>query len=121
MNMSQVLDYALVNRRRVGARHARRAAKIAALLSTTILATGCSSLDRLRLLGDTPPLSAINNPTAAPGYKPVQMPMPAPQPAIYQPNSLWRTGSRAFFKARTPDRRHSDRDYQYQRSGQLAK
>ena len=24
--------------------------------------------------------------------------MPAPQPAIYKPNSLWRTGSRAFFK-----------------------
>src|SRR5262249_56487076 len=48
--------------------------------------------------GDAPPLSAINNPTAAPGYKPVQMPMPAPQPAVYQPNSLWRTGSRAFFK-----------------------
>ena len=42
--------------------------------------------------------TAIQNPTAAPGYKPVQMPMPAPQPAIYQPNSLWRTGSRAFFK-----------------------
>ncbi len=32
------------------------------------------------------------------GYKPVQMPMPAPQPAIYNPNSLWRSGSRAFFK-----------------------
>src|SRR5439155_136890 len=46
----------------------------------------------------TPPLTAINNPTAQPGYKPVQMPMPAPQPAVYQPNSLWRTGSRAFFK-----------------------
>jgi len=59
---------------------------------------GCAAWDRLRLIGDTPPLSAINNPTAAPGYKPVQMPMPAPQPAVYQPNSLWRTGSRAFFK-----------------------
>jgi flagellar L-ring protein precursor FlgH len=32
------------------------------------------------------------------GYKPVQMPMPAPQPAVYNPNSLWRSGSRAFFK-----------------------
>jgi flagellar L-ring protein precursor FlgH len=28
----------------------------------------------------------------------VQMPMPAPQPATYSPNSLWRNGSRAFFK-----------------------
>ncbi len=59
---------------------------------------GCYSLDRLRWVGDTPGLSAIENPTAQAGYKPVQMPMPAPQPAIYQPNSLWRTGSRAFFK-----------------------
>ncbi len=45
-----------------------------------------------------PPLSAIDNPTAQPGYKPVQMPMPTPQPASYSPNSLWRNGSRAFFK-----------------------
>jgi flagellar L-ring protein precursor FlgH len=26
------------------------------------------------------------------------MPMPTPQPASYNPNSLWRNGSRAFFK-----------------------
>ncbi|MGH6783811.1 MAG: flagellar basal body L-ring protein FlgH, partial [Sphingomicrobium sp.] len=57
-----------------------------------------SALDRLKNIGETPALSAIENPTAQPGYKPVQMPMPAPPPAIYQPNSLWRTGSRAFFK-----------------------
>jgi len=59
---------------------------------------GCAALERLRGLGDAPPLAAINNPTTQPGYKPVQMPMPAPLPAVYQPNSLWRTGSRAFFK-----------------------
>jgi flagellar L-ring protein precursor FlgH len=52
----------------------------------------------MRLIGEPPPLAAIDNPQTHPGYKPVQMPMPAPQPAVYNPNSLWRTGSRAFFK-----------------------
>ena len=59
---------------------------------------GCAAIDRLSKLGEQPHLSTIDNPTAAPGYKPVQMPMPAPQPASYNPNSLWRNGSRAFFK-----------------------
>ena len=63
-----------------------------------VLLTNCSSLERLRNIGEQPTLDAIQNPTTRAGYKPVQMPMPAPQPAIYQPNSLWRTGSRAFFK-----------------------
>src|SRR5215210_9292760 len=58
----------------------------------------CSALDRLKNIGEQPALSAIENPTAQPGYKPVQMPMPTPQPAVYNPNSLWRNGSRAFFK-----------------------
>jgi flagellar L-ring protein precursor FlgH len=62
------------------------------------LCSGCAALERLRIIGDAPPLTSIDNPTAAAGYKPVQMPMPAPQPAVYQPNSLWRTGARAFFK-----------------------
>jgi flagellar L-ring protein precursor FlgH len=59
---------------------------------------GCSAIDRLRMVGEQPPLSPIENPVAQPGYRPVQMPMPAPQPASYNPNSLWRNGSRAFFK-----------------------
>jgi len=59
---------------------------------------GCSSLDRILNIGQQPTLSAIDNPTAKPGYKPVQMPMPTPQPAVYNPNSLWRNGTRAFFK-----------------------
>jgi flagellar L-ring protein precursor FlgH len=67
-------------------------------LALASLLSGCAALDRLKLIGEQPPLSAIENPTAAPGYKPVQMPMPMPQPASYNPNSLWRNGSRAFFK-----------------------
>jgi flagellar L-ring protein FlgH len=59
---------------------------------------GCSSIERLSAIGEKPSLSAIENPTAQPGYKPVQMPMPTPQAASYSPNSLWRNGSRAFFK-----------------------
>jgi len=58
----------------------------------------CSTFDRLAAIGEQPSLTAIENPTAQPGYKPVQMPMPTPQPAAYSPNSLWRNGSRAFFK-----------------------
>jgi flagellar L-ring protein precursor FlgH len=62
-----------------------------------LLLGSCAAFDRLKLIGDPPPLSSIDNPTAKPGYKPVQMPMPTPQPASYNPNSLWRNGSRAFF------------------------
>jgi flagellar L-ring protein precursor FlgH len=68
------------------------------LVAVASLAGGCSALDRLRYTGEKPPLSTIENPQTQPGYKPVQMPMPAPQPATYNPNSLWRNGSRAFFK-----------------------
>src|ERR1043165_7707010 len=69
-----------------------------ALVLVVGLAPGCSAIDRLKNIGEQPKLSAIENPTVQPGYKPVQMPMPTPQPAVYNPNSLWRNGSRAFFK-----------------------
>ena len=58
----------------------------------------CNTVDRLSQVGATPALSAIEDPTTQPGYKPVRMPMPDVQPVSYAPNSLWRTGSRAFFK-----------------------
>jgi flagellar L-ring protein FlgH len=69
-----------------------------AVTAALALLGGCSAIDRLRSVGEPPPLTAIENPVAQPGYKPVQMPMPAPQPVSYNPNSLWRNGSRAFFK-----------------------
>ena len=84
------------------------------------LAGGCSSIDRLSQIGEKPALTAIENPTAQPGYKPVQMPMPKPEAVSYNANSLWRNGSRAFFKDQraAPDRRHPDRHRQHHRQGQ---
>ena len=72
-----------------------RAGVLAALVAAL---GGCAAVDRLKTVGEKPKLSTIDNPTAQAGYKPVQMPMPAPQPAVYSANSLWRNGSRAFFK-----------------------
>ena len=69
-----------------------------ALLAVAALASGCSSIDRLSQIGEKPKLTEIENPTTQPGYKPVQMPMPKPEQASYNANSLWRNGSRAFFR-----------------------
>lgn len=71
---------------------------IGSLLAISALGGGCSAIDRLAAIGEQPKLSAIDNPTTQAGYKPVSMPMPAPIAASYNPNSLWRNGSRAFFK-----------------------
>ncbi|SDR85979.1 flagellar basal body L-ring protein FlgH [Bradyrhizobium canariense] len=76
----------------------RRLALTSTMLTVVSLAGGCSSIDRLSQIGEQPKLSAIENPTAQPGYKPVQMPMPKPEAVSYNANSLWRNGSRSFFK-----------------------
>src|SRR6202046_4433156 len=68
------------------------------LTIVSIAGGGCSSLDPLSPIGEQPKLSSIDNPTTQPGYKPVQMPMPRPETVSYNPNSLWRNGSRSFFK-----------------------
>lgn len=68
-----------------------------AIVAATTLA-GCNTLDRIGEVGDQPRLTVPQNPTARPGYRPVSLPMPAPEKATSEPNSLWRTGSRAFFK-----------------------
>jgi len=68
------------------------------LTIVSIAGGGCSSIDRLSQIGEKPKLTEIDNPTAKPGYKPVQMPMPKPEAVSYNANSLWRNGSRSFFK-----------------------
>lgn len=59
---------------------------------------GCAAIDKISNITQAPPLSPVNNPTTQPNYRPVSMPMPEPVPVAYSPNSLWRNGSRAFFK-----------------------
>jgi flagellar L-ring protein precursor FlgH len=68
------------------------------LLLLALPLTACSAADRLQNVGRAPALSAIEDPTATPGYKPVSLPMPNPETPIYQANSLWRSGARGFFK-----------------------
>jgi len=75
-----------------------RVALASTFLTIVSVAGGCSSIDRLSQIGEQPKLSSIDNPTTQPGYKPVQMPMPKPEAVSYNANSLWRNGSRSFFK-----------------------
>ncbi len=74
------------------------ASKAVALCCLALTVSGCAVADRLSDVGAAPALSSIANPTAQPGYQPVSLPMPTPERASYQPNSLWRSGARAFFK-----------------------
>jgi flagellar L-ring protein precursor FlgH len=74
------------------------ACKLTAALSLLVLLGGCATVDQLSRVGEAPKLSAIDNPTTQPGYQPVNMPMPAPEQAYYQPNSLFSTEAKGFFK-----------------------
>ncbi len=72
--------------------------KLLSTLAAVGLLAGCASLDQLSRVGEAPKLTAIENPTAQPGYRAVNMPMPEIVPASYQPNSLFSNEARGFFK-----------------------
>lgn len=71
---------------------------LAAVVTLAAGATGCSNLKRLTEVGSEPSLSEYKDPTQVPGYQPVSLPMPAAEVPEDNPNSLWRTGAKAFFK-----------------------
>ncbi|MEX0760226.1 MAG: flagellar basal body L-ring protein FlgH [Tistlia sp.] len=73
-------------------------------LALGLALSGCNTLTRLSEVGSEPSLSTIENPAVIAGVQPVAMPMPVPDTLHQEPNSLWRAGSRAFFK----DQRASD-------------
>ena len=70
----------------------------AAALLAVLLLPGCGALTRLSEIGRPPALSPSGDPTADPAYRPISLPQPRPHSDIPEANSLWRAGSRAFFK-----------------------
>jgi flagellar L-ring protein FlgH len=70
-----------------------------ALVLLAVLALpGCGALTRLSEVGRPPEMTPSGDPTADAKYRPITMPMPSVEPPPLEANSLWRHGSRAFFK-----------------------
>lgn len=80
------------------AAHRSSRSLIALAGAAVLLLSGCGAAERISEIGQAPDLSPISNPTLAANYQPVALPMPAPEPVERQAASLWRPGSRAFFR-----------------------
>jgi flagellar L-ring protein FlgH len=77
----------------------RKYFKLAATVGLSLSVIGCgNTLERIARVGQEPSMSPIENPKASELYQPVSLPMPEPMSDLRQPASLWRQGSRAFFK-----------------------
>ena len=70
----------------------------AVLMAAVCGLSGCGSLERLSNIGRPPPMTSMANPTDAAGYRPLSEPMPQLEPPPSDAASLWRPGSRAFFR-----------------------
>ena len=79
-------------------RHAKKLLIYPAVIALAASLAACGSINRLSQVGKAPPLTRIQSPTAKAGYRPIRLPMPIPVAVVHQPNSLWRSGARAFFK-----------------------
>ncbi len=67
-------------------------------LGALLTLNACGSVDRIANIGREPELTKIENPVLAEDYKPVSLPMPAPQDTTRKPNSLWDGTRQTFFK-----------------------
>ncbi|BAI72474.1 flagellar L-ring protein precursor [Azospirillum sp. B510] len=75
-----------------------RLIRFAMIATAATSLTACGAASRIADIGKAPEMSNIQDPQAKPGYQPVSLPMPTPLPTERNPNSLWRTGAKAFFK-----------------------
>lgn len=67
-------------------------------IAVAIALSGCGAMQRLDDIGKAPDLGPVTSPVEQSSYQPHRMPMPAPTQTVFQPNSLWASGSRSFFK-----------------------
>ena len=68
------------------------------LLCLGLPLSGCGALTKLSEVGRPPAMTPSSDPTKDPNWRPMSLPMPAREPPPNQPDALWRSGSRAFFK-----------------------
>lgn len=76
----------------------RTATTLTTLILGASMLTACGTADRLANVGKGPAFSSIEDPSLSPNYQPVRLPMPEAPVVERRANSLWRAGSRAFFK-----------------------
>ncbi|HEX6956652.1 MAG TPA: flagellar basal body L-ring protein FlgH [Ferrovibrio sp.] len=75
-----------------------RPLRLVAIAGLAVSLGACGNLSRLADIGQPPEMTKIDNPTEERGYRPVSLPMPAPEVSPRHANSLWRPGARQFFK-----------------------
>ncbi len=60
--------------------------------------SGCATYDRIKNIGQAPAMAPTENPAGMFGGREVSLPMPPRDEGLTNANSLWRPGSKAFFK-----------------------
>lgn len=68
------------------------------LVGLAASATACATADRLKNIGQAPPMAPMENPASMYEGRDVALPAPVSYAEPANPNSLWRRGSRGFFK-----------------------
>jgi flagellar L-ring protein precursor FlgH len=69
----------------------------------TLSLPACSGAERLAEIGRAPDMTPIENPQTKADYRAVSMPMPTPEVALKQKNSLWASNRQAFFEDQRAD------------------
>ena len=76
----------------------RASRRTLALLALALLLSGCGALTRLSEVGRPPAMTPSSDPTKDPKWRPMTCRCRHASRRRTQPDALWRSGSRAFFK-----------------------